>query len=70
MTSEMRLWSVLGADSCFSILLTTRNGNQQESNIVAVAPVAKVSACRSTRVLTAQFERDRSPAQCKPLTKL
>jgi hypothetical protein len=36
----------LGVESYSCILLATRNGNQQESNIVPVAAVTKVSACR------------------------
>jgi hypothetical protein len=34
----------LGAESYSCILLATRNGNQQEANIVPVAAVTKVSA--------------------------
>jgi hypothetical protein len=36
--------NVLGVESYSCILLATRNGNQQESNIVPVAAVTKVSA--------------------------
>jgi len=42
----------LGVESYSCILFATRNGNQQEANIVPVAAVTKVSACRFTRVLT------------------
>jgi hypothetical protein len=46
----------LGVESYSCILLATRNGNQQESNVVPVAAVTKVSACRSTRVLTTPLD--------------
>ena len=46
----------LGVESYSCILLATRNGNQQESNIVPVAAVTKVSAWPSTRVLTTPLD--------------
>ena len=39
-----KLPNVLGVESYSCILLATRNGNQQESNVVPVAAVTKVSA--------------------------
>jgi hypothetical protein len=38
-----KIVQVLGVESCSCILLATRNGNQQESNIAPVAAVTKVT---------------------------
>lgn len=43
-------------------LLATWDGNQQERPSFQLLLSTKVSACRSTRVLTTPFGLDRSPA--------